>query len=429
MVVAALLAVAGVALNLWRPLAPPLPLDGHDLASFDAAVHAAVDAYRAPRWWLAPLAAVLGLVLPWWAVWRRWGSTPRSRLGRLPEPLRGGLLAAGIVVASALVTLPVAAWLTLVHDVRWGFRTAGAGRFVADWILTVGGRGVAVGATVVVLLAAARRWPTSWPARATVAATVTAVALVALHPVLLQPLLLSTEPLEDGPLHEELAALAAAAGIDQPRLDVADASRRTTRFNALVVGLGPTERIVLFDTLEDLPDEQVVALVAHELAHQLHRDLLRGVALVPTVALPALLLARRLLRRHRRGGRDAAAAVPLLVALALTAELLATPLVAAQSRRVEAAADHRALELGADPVTVIALQRSGVVRDLAAPSPPPALQWWYGTHPTPVERILAAVAHAEGIDLPTRSELQTREAPLRHPRIDGATTNEQEGTR
>ena len=56
-----------------------------------------------------------------------------------------------------------------------------------------------------------------------------------------------------------------------------DASRRTTAANAYVTGLGPTKRVVLFDTLLDrYSRDEIRVVVAHELAHVRHRDVPRG---------------------------------------------------------------------------------------------------------------------------------------------------------
>ena len=58
-----------------------------------------------------------------------------------------------------------------------------------------------------------------------------------------------------------------------------DASRRTTAANAYVTGLGPTKRVVLFDTLLDrYSRDEIRVVVAHELAHVRNRDVPRGVA-------------------------------------------------------------------------------------------------------------------------------------------------------
>ena len=76
----------------------------------------------------------------------------------------------------------------------------------------------------------------------------------------------------------DVLELAAAAGVEVGEVYSVDASRRTTGVNAYVTGLGPTKRVVLFDTLlERYSRDEIRAVVAHELAHVRHRDVLRGV--------------------------------------------------------------------------------------------------------------------------------------------------------
>ena len=69
----------------------------------------------------------------------------------------------------------------------------------------------------------------------------------------------------------------AAAGVRVGEVYSVDASRRTTAANAYVTGLGPTKRVVLFDTLLDrYSRDEMRTVVAHELAHVRHRDVPRG---------------------------------------------------------------------------------------------------------------------------------------------------------
>ena len=80
---------------------------------------------------------------------------------------------------------------------------------------------------------------------------------------------------------------------------MADASRRTTTLNAYVSGYGSTRRVVLYDNvLHDLPRDQVLAIVAHELGHAHHDDVLTGSVLAAFgttlgIGLLALVVCRR----------------------------------------------------------------------------------------------------------------------------------------
>ena len=81
---------------------------------------------------------------------------------------------------------------------------------------------------------------------------------------------------------------------------VADASRRTTTLNAYVSGFGSTRRVVLYDTLvDDLPQDQALSVVAHELAHARHDDVRAG----PLLARPGRGVRGRPARPGRRPRR------------------------------------------------------------------------------------------------------------------------------
>src|SRR5205807_10583012 len=69
-------------------------------------------------------------------------------------------------------------------------------------------------------------------------------------------------------LRSRIADLAQQAGMSNPQILEADSSRRSTKLNAYVSGLGPTSRIVIFDTtLRTLNDDEIVAIVGHEMGH------------------------------------------------------------------------------------------------------------------------------------------------------------------
>lgn len=421
-----LLAGLGAVVTVWRPVAPPLPPGTPPQATFDPALLATIATYRAPRLALVPIVTLLGVAVPVAiACWPRARSVvTRLTADRARAPWRGGLVAAGVAMVTWSAAFPLVAWLGIVHEGAWGFRTATPLGWLRDQLVVAGGRWLALGLGVVVVLAASRRWPRSWPYRLTVAATLAAGVLVLGQPVVLQPLLLSTEPLAPGPHRDAVEeVLAGSVAADLPVV-VADASRRTTRVNALITGLGPTEQVVLYDTLLQLPPEQVAVVLAHELAHQEHADVARGTLLTATAALAGLLVLRRLLEASvvrrwtgARGPGDPRLVLVLVAAVAVL-ELVGTPIGNAVSRRLEAAADHRALELGADPAEVVRTVRGFVVRDLAAPEPGRLVQLVYGSHPSPRGRLRAAVAVAqrEGSELPGLAELVAEERAIRHPR-------------
>ena len=87
---------------------------------------------------------------------------------------------------------------------------------------------------------------------------------------------------------------------------------------------------------------------------------------------------------------------PVTLALVATATLLAAPVQDGISRRIETRADVIALEATHDPSSFVALQKELALRSLADPTPPAWSQWWFGTHPTALQRVALAVAYRQG---------------------------------
>jgi STE24 endopeptidase len=152
---------------------------------------------------------------------------------------------------------------------------------------------------------------------------------------------------------------------------------------------------VLFDNLiDDFPRAQVRSVVAHELGHQKHDDLLRGLVWLALVAPAGTFCAQRLTEAFGRGRTGPA----LLPAIALAVSLVAFGLGTASnvlSRQVEASADSFSLHINGDPRAFIAFQRDLAIRNVSDPDPPPVWQFLFGTHPTGVERIGIAKAYEQ----------------------------------
>src|ERR687898_46625 len=183
--------------------------------------------------------------------------------------------------------------------------------------------------------------------------------------------------------------LLGGAGVNVGEVYRVDASRRTSAANAYVNGLGNSKRVVLYDNLIDrFPRDEVRIVVAHELAHQKHNDLLRGLAWLALVAPAGTFLTQALAERF--GGRGRLGSPARLPAVALAISLVALGLGAASnvvSRQVEARADAFALDLTRDPADFVKFERRIAIRNISDPDPPRLFQLLFATHPTTAERI------------------------------------------
>ncbi|MDQ6804401.1 MAG: M48 family metalloprotease, partial [Actinomycetota bacterium] len=187
-----------------------------------------------------------------------------------------------------------------------------------------------------------------------------------------------------------------------------DASRRTTAANAYVTGLGPSKRVVLFDTLLDrYTRDEIRLVVAHELAHVRHRDVARSLAYAAIVVPASAFAVQRLSWSLAPTRRGSAAALP---AVALAAGLVATPigLIASRlSRAIERRADTLSLELTDAPEAFISFERRIALQNVADLDAPRLVSSLLATHPPTAERIGAAVAfQAEEV-----RPLRTRRTP------------------
>jgi len=425
-VVAGALATVGVVAALWGPWAPQLPAAITDLTTFPPDVVEAIGAYRPPRIGIAMAARILAVAVPVLVLIAPGGRRLVRAIagdGTRWSLARGFLLAATISLLVWLAVLPMAAWAGLVQDGTWGFRTAPAGLWWRDRILAGFLNAVMAGVVGVAILAVVRRRPTSWPWHATWLVTAIVGVVSFLWPVVIAPLFVPTRPLVSGPIHDAVSSVLERAGMQDASIEVGLASTRTTRINAFVAGLGPTRRVVLHDTLLERPIDEIEVVVAHELGHRLHRDVARGVlASAPGILVGALLL-RRVLNDGRLQRRVGAThpADPRMIAVGFAAVALfsavAEPVALWHSRRVETAADHRALVLSDDPAAVVGVTRAFVIRDLAAPDPPSWQVALLSTHPPVGSRIRHAAAYARlhGIPLPDLATYERREDDIGVP--------------
>ena len=201
--------------------------------------------------------------------WSSLGDWLFSPLTSLSPVAAAAAYAALVTAFSSVVRTPLAFWRGWLRERRWGFSTQGVGGWLGDRA-----KGLAVSLVLgagawAAAVALARALPGWWalPAGAALALAVLLLSFVA--PVVLEPLFNRFRPLDDEALAASLRVLSQRAGVPVREVLVADASRRTTKVNAYVSGIGRTRRVVVFDTLLEAADPAAVeVVVAHELGHR-----------------------------------------------------------------------------------------------------------------------------------------------------------------
>jgi len=97
-----------------------------------------------------------------------------------------------------------------------------------------------------------------------------------LYTKLFVPLFNKLTPLSPGELYDNIHNLAVSTGYEVKKISVLDASKRSSKLNAYFSGFGKFKQIVLFDTLiEKCSPDEIVSVLAHEIGHAKHKDVLR----------------------------------------------------------------------------------------------------------------------------------------------------------
>ena len=310
------------------------------------------------------------------------------------RPVAGGA-AAGALLATglALPTLPLSA-ISRRRALAVGLDTQSWPDWGRDLVKASAISAVFAGGAGAAVVAATRRWPRTWWAPAAVGSVALGAVLAALAPVVLAPIFNDFTPLPEGQTRDDVLELAASAGVSVGEVYSIDASRRTTAANAYVTGLGPTKRVVMFDTLLDrYSRDEVRMVVAHELGHVRYRDVPRNVAYAALIA-PATAFAVQRLSWALSDERGTPATLP---ALALAAGLVTAPVGVIGnllSRALERRADQYSLELAGAPEAFISFERTISLQNVADLRPPRWSSKLMATHPPTEERIGAAVAFA-----------------------------------
>lgn len=338
--------------------------------------------YHRPLYWLRLAELGLGLLVPLALVFAQVDDELSAAWW-----LEVLVLTALVVAATTLARLPLAVW-RFRHERAWGFSTQTVRGWIADRLKALAIGTVFTGVAFIGLVGAARAFPRWWPLIAAVGAALLVALLTFVAPVLLEPVFNRFRPLDDKRLADELRALADRAGVPIRDVLVADASRRTTKSNAYVSGLGRTRRVVLWDTLLERGGEpELKVVIAHELGHRRFQHVAFGTLLAMAGAAGAVLLLWAFAPDPADPG-----VVPFAVFLFTALELATMPFLAALSRRFERAADRFSLDLTDDPEAYERLHAELARENLADLDPPRAFHLALHSHPTPAERIAAGRA-------------------------------------
>jgi STE24 endopeptidase len=319
--------------------------------------------------------------------------------GSLPwliaRPLAVVFFIAVMAVGWELVSLPFVFYRSFLLERKYGLSSEPLSTWTSDHLKALGlgllltlGAGLAVYTSIHL---AGQLW---WVVTAVLFA-VAGVVLSRIAPILLMPIFYRFRPLDRDSLRERLMTLSRRAGVPVLGAFEWGLGEKTTRANAALVGVGPTRRILVSDTLlKDYTDDEIEVILAHEMAHHIHHDIWTALALETLIVAVALYTAHAAVTRFGAftgaAGPADLAALPVLILTGGLASLVLRPIGNAWSRYNERRADRFALTLTRRPAAFISAMRRLGAQNLAEERPSTPVFWFFHTHPTIDERIAEA---------------------------------------
>ena len=185
-----------------------------------------------------------------------------------------------IMIGSDIITTPFSYYQTFVIEEKFGFNKSTKKLFFLDklkgWLMSA-----VLGGGILALIiwffdfAGKDFWLYAW-----VLVTVFSLFMNMFYAKLIVPLFNKQTPLEEGDLRDKIATYAKTIGFELDNIFVIDGSKRSTKANAYFSGFGSQKRITLFDTLiNDLNDDEIVAVLAHEVGHYKRKHIIYNLIL------------------------------------------------------------------------------------------------------------------------------------------------------
>ncbi|HEY0112222.1 MAG TPA: M48 family metallopeptidase [Allosphingosinicella sp.] len=330
------------------------------LSTLQGAARAKSDAYFEGGYWLLLWGALASLLVSWLVLRLGWSARWRDWAERVTRRrwLQPALYAVPMIAATTLILLPWTLYTDYFREKTYGLMNLGFGGWLREEAIALAVSIPITALMLAVIFAVIRKAPRSWWlwGTGTIAAFLALGLLVA--PVFISPLFNKYTPMAEGPLRDQILAMAKAHQVPAENVYVFDASKQTKRISANVSGIGPTIRISLNDNLLNRTSPaETKAVMGHELGHYVLDHVWRLLAIFTLIFLGGFFLlwwlTPRILARYgdRWGVRSVAdpAVTPLLLAILSVYMLAVTPVRNSAIRSAESEADAFGLEAAREP--------------------------------------------------------------------------------
>jgi len=245
-----------------------------------------------------------------------------------------------------------------------------------------------------------RQWPQAWWLICWAFFLALFVIFAQIAPIVLFPIFYRFKPLENEGLRERLTQLSTHAGTKVRGVYEWMLSEKSKKANAALTGLGNTRRIILADTLlSNYSDDEIEAVLAHELGHHVHKHIFKSIVMQAAVSFLGFWLLKLVVRYSYQSAdwftsQYDFANLPLIVLVASGLSLVLLPALNAYSRFNERQADRYAWRNIATIEPFITAMNKLAEQNLAERNPPRWVEILFNSHPPIGKRVAAAEAWA-----------------------------------
>jgi len=292
-----------------------------------------------------------------------------------------------------LTDLPFDYYKTFIIEERFGFNKQTTKGFVSDQIKSCLLVVILGGGLVTLLMVLYREFSSMFFIFAWLSLVVIMFFVFILVTKFFIRLFNKLEPLEEGELREAIETFVIDSGYRIKSISRMDASKRSTKLNAFFSGMGRFKEIVLYDTLIDkMSTDEIVAVLAHEIAHGKNKDTIRAFLLqifmlgIYVFVIAWTVSSDAIATDFGLSGAHFGFGLLLFTILIGPIQLLISPLTSHLSRVAEYKADRYAAEHGyrhAMHDALIKLARE----NFSNLTPHPLFVFFYYDHPTISNRL------------------------------------------
>jgi len=296
----------------------------------------------------------------------------------------------------SFLLFPLSVYFEFVIEKKYGFSNMTVRMFILDII-----KSTIVGIIISFPLLLVLFWFVDktgdlWWIFAFIFTTIFQIVLMVLYPLVIAPLFNKFEKLEEGTLSQTLFSLALKLKFSISGIFKMDGSKRSKHSNAYFTGFGKSRRIVLFDTLlNSLKDNEIEAVLAHEIGHYKKHHLIKRIISSLAVMLCGFFIISLLLHYDPLftafgfAGSTAYCIITLMMLYSSSFTFFLSPLFNWLSRKNEYEADRFAvLAVGNRESLKDSLLKLGK-ENLSNPVPHPLYSFFHYSHPVLSERIKA----------------------------------------